>query len=163
MCVYEFDSCFNRFIVGKYWGWRNGRNATRLNSRYKNCGTRKIKIISVKFRRVRGTKHKKDSKIGRNEIMQVWGCKSWRFFLRQKRATNISFSVFTDIVLSTSLTIITTMKNINQTVISRRDDIIRIHYSSANLRIANTMIQPILRTNMNLKNNLTRQNINLII
>src|SRR4051794_41393507 len=52
------------------------RNATRLNSRFKSLDTLKVKIISVTFRRVIRTNHKKASKIWRHENIQLGGCQS---------------------------------------------------------------------------------------
>src|SRR5207248_1826384 len=49
----------------KHWGLRKSRNATSLNSRFKSLDTLKVKIISVTFRRVIRTNHKKASKIWR--------------------------------------------------------------------------------------------------
>src|SRR4051794_41949014 len=52
------------------------RNATSLNSRFKSLDTLKVKIISVTFRRVIRTNHKKASKIWRHENIQLGGCQS---------------------------------------------------------------------------------------
>src|SRR5258708_5615547 len=52
-----------RFPISKHWGLRKSRNATSLNSRFKSLDTLKVKIISVTFRRVIRTNHKKASKI----------------------------------------------------------------------------------------------------
>src|SRR5690606_41332713 len=59
-----------------YWGLRKSRNATSLNSRFKSLDTLKVKIISVTFRRVIRTNHKKASKIWRHENIQLGGCQS---------------------------------------------------------------------------------------
>src|SRR5207244_6018710 len=56
------------------WGLRKSRNATSLNSRFKSLDTLKVKIISVTFRRVIRTNHKKASKIWRHENIQLGGC-----------------------------------------------------------------------------------------
>src|SRR5205085_3866239 len=58
------------------WGLRKSRNATSLNSRFKSLDTLKVKIISVTFRRVIRTNHKKASKIWRHENIQLGGCQS---------------------------------------------------------------------------------------
>src|SRR5205814_10408117 len=55
----------------KHWGLRKSRNATSLNSRFKSLDTLKVKIISVTFRRVIRTNHKKASKIWRHENIQL--------------------------------------------------------------------------------------------
>src|SRR5207237_485488 len=52
------------------------KNATSLNSRFKSLDTLKVKIISVTFRRVIRTNHKKASKIWRHENIQLGGCQS---------------------------------------------------------------------------------------
>src|SRR5205085_2200990 len=62
--------------VAKHWGLRKSRNATSLNSRFKSLDTLKVKIISVTFRRVIRTNHKKASKIWRHENIQLGGCQS---------------------------------------------------------------------------------------
>src|SRR5438876_9692773 len=60
------------------------RNATSLNSRFKSLDTLKVKIISVTFRRVIRTNHKKASKIWRHENIQLGGkeCRSEERFSR---------------------------------------------------------------------------------
>src|SRR5262249_62346546 len=45
--------------------------STSLNSRFKSLDTLKVKIISVTFRRVIRTNHKKASKIWRHENIQL--------------------------------------------------------------------------------------------
>src|SRR2546423_7092995 len=59
-------------------------NATSLNSRFKSLDTLKVKIISVTFRRVIRTNHKKASKIWRHENIQLGGkeCRSEERFSR---------------------------------------------------------------------------------
>src|SRR2546423_1333384 len=47
-----------------------------FNSRFKSLDTLKVKIISVTFRRVIRTNHKKASKIWRHENIQLGGCQS---------------------------------------------------------------------------------------
>src|SRR2546427_48034 len=61
-------------MEAKHWGLRKSRNATSLNSRFKSIDTLKVKIISVTFRRVIRTNHKKASKIWRHENIQLGGC-----------------------------------------------------------------------------------------
>src|SRR5262249_60524309 len=63
-------------MEAKPWGLRKSRNATSLNSRFKSLDTLKVKIISVTFRRVIRTNHKKASKIWRHENIQLGGCQS---------------------------------------------------------------------------------------
>src|SRR5256885_1519705 len=63
-------------MEAKHWGLRKSRNATSLNSRFKSLDTLKVKIISVTFRRVIRTNHKKASKIWRHENIQLGGCQS---------------------------------------------------------------------------------------
>src|SRR5207247_4110630 len=63
-------------IEAKQWGLRKSRNATSINSRFKSLDTLKVKIISVTFRRVIRTNHKKASKIWRHENIQLGGCQS---------------------------------------------------------------------------------------
>src|SRR5439155_11134960 len=58
-------------MEAKHWGLRKSRNATSLNSRFKSLDTLKVKIISVTFRRVIRTNHKKASKIWRHENIQL--------------------------------------------------------------------------------------------
>src|SRR5438132_6726264 len=59
----ELDAVIHLLMEAKHWGLRKSRNATSLNSRFKSLDTLKVKIISVKFRRVIRTNHKKASKI----------------------------------------------------------------------------------------------------
>src|SRR5688572_15637253 len=63
-------------MEAKHWGLRKSRNATSLNSRFKSLNTLKVKIISVTFRRVIRTNHKKAYKIWRHENIQLGGCQS---------------------------------------------------------------------------------------
>src|SRR5258708_9455304 len=81
-------------------GLKKRRKGTSLNSRFKSIDALKVKIISVTFRRVIRTNHKKASKICRHENIQLGGCQSWRLFPRQIRANTISFTVFPEIVPS---------------------------------------------------------------
>src|SRR5438093_3718621 len=70
------DAVFHLLIEARQWGLRKSRNATSLNSRFKSLHTVKVKIISVTFRRVIRTNHKKASKIWRHENIQLGGCQS---------------------------------------------------------------------------------------
>src|SRR5205823_8717520 len=63
----ELDEVIHLLMEAKHWGLRKSRNATSLNSRFKSLDTLKVKIISVTFRRVIRTNHKKASKIWRHE------------------------------------------------------------------------------------------------
>src|SRR5260370_535028 len=60
----ELDAVIHLLMEAKHWGLRKSRNATSLNSRFKSLDTLKVKIISVTFRRVIRTNHKKDRKSG---------------------------------------------------------------------------------------------------
>src|SRR5690348_264262 len=132
----ELDAVIHLLMEAKHWGLRKSRNATSLNSRFKSLDTLKVKIISVTFRRVIRTNHKKASKIWRHENIQLGGCQSRRLFPRQIRANTISFTVFPEIVPSIGNSFINTMKNINHTRSSISDDIRNILCSSANMRRA---------------------------
>src|SRR5499433_731746 len=67
-CLFEeLDAVIHLLMEAKHWGLRKSRNATSLNSRFKSLDTLKVKIISVTFRRVIRTNHKKASKIWRHE------------------------------------------------------------------------------------------------
>src|SRR5207249_7209973 len=70
----ELDAVIHLLMEAKHWGLRKSRNATSLNSRFKSLDTLKVKIISVTFRRVIRTNHKKASKIWRHENIQLGGC-----------------------------------------------------------------------------------------
>src|SRR5207248_9473151 len=70
------DLVIHLLMEAKHWGLRKSRNATSLNSRFKSLDTLKVKIISVTFRRVIRTNHKKASKIWRHENIQLGGCQS---------------------------------------------------------------------------------------
>src|SRR5438046_5415508 len=74
----ELDAVIHLLMVAKHWGLRKSRNATSLNSRFKSLYTLKVKIISVTFRRVIRTNHKKASKIWRHENIQLGGCQIGR-------------------------------------------------------------------------------------
>src|SRR5437016_3286002 len=79
----ELDAVIHLLMEAKHWGLRKSRNATSLNSRFKSLDTLKVKIISVTFRRVIRTNHKKASKIWRHENIQLGGCQ-----LRDENAHN---------------------------------------------------------------------------
>src|SRR6266511_905829 len=130
----ELDAVIHLLMEAKHWGLRKSRNATSLNSRFKSLDTLKVKIISVTFRRVIRTNHKKASKMWRHENIQLGVCQSCRLFPRQIRANTISFTVFPEIVPSIGNSFINTMKNINHTRSSISDDIRNILCSSANMR-----------------------------
>src|SRR4051812_41852574 len=70
------DAVTHLLMETKHWGLRKSKNATSLNSRFKSLDTLKVKIISVTFRRVIRTNHKKASKIWRHENIQLGGCQS---------------------------------------------------------------------------------------
>src|SRR5207249_12127217 len=72
----ERDAVIHLLREAKHWGLRKSRNATSRNSRFKSLDTLKVKIISVTFRRVIRTNHKKASKIWRHENIQLGGCQS---------------------------------------------------------------------------------------
>src|SRR5438445_5212222 len=72
----ELDAVIHLLMEAKHWGLRKSRNATSLNSRFKSLDTLKVKIISVTFRRVIRTNHKKASKIWRHENIQLGDRKS---------------------------------------------------------------------------------------
>src|SRR2546428_12265156 len=90
----ELDAVIHLLMEAKHWGLRKSRNATSLNSRFKSLDTVKVKIISVTFRGVIRTTHKKSSKIGRHENIQLGVCQASRLFPRQIRANTTSFTVF---------------------------------------------------------------------
>src|SRR5690625_7703733 len=99
-------------MEAKHCGLRKSRNATGLNSMFKSLDTLKVKIISVTFRRVISTNHKKAYKIWRHENIQLGGCQSLRLFLRQISDNIIRFTVFPVIVSSIVNIFINTIKNI---------------------------------------------------
>src|SRR5262245_57242533 len=77
----ELEAVIHLLMEAKHWGLRKSRNATSLNSRFKSLDTLKVKIISVTFRRVIRTNHKKASKIWRHENIQLGGCNPDGYFL----------------------------------------------------------------------------------
>src|SRR3546814_4729262 len=102
----ELDAVIHLLMEAKHWGLRKSRNATSLNSRFKSLDTHKVKILSVTFRRVIRTNHKKASKIWRHENIQLEGCQYCRLFPRQIRDKTISFTVSPEIVPSNDKTYI---------------------------------------------------------
>src|SRR5436189_5951269 len=83
----ELDAVIHLLMEAKHWGLRKSRNATSLNSRFKSLDTLKVKIISVTFRRVIRTNHKKASKIWRSEERRVGKeCRSrWSPYHKKKK------------------------------------------------------------------------------
>src|SRR5262249_23043480 len=72
----ELDAVIHLLMEAKHCGFRNTRNATSRNSRFQSLDNLKVNIISVTFRRVRSTYHKKASKMWRHENIQLGGCQS---------------------------------------------------------------------------------------
>src|SRR4051812_50088172 len=93
----ELDAVIHLLMEAKHWGLRKRRDAPSLNSRFKSRDTLKVKIIRVTVRRVIRTNHKKASKSGRHENIQLGGWQSGRLVPRQIRANTISFTVFPEI------------------------------------------------------------------
>src|SRR5437016_13749698 len=89
----ELDAVIHLLMEAKHWGLRWSRNDTSLNRRFKRLDTLKVKIISVTFRRVIRTNHKKANKIRSHENLQVGGCQSRRLLPRQIRANTRRFTV----------------------------------------------------------------------
>src|SRR5256885_1968017 len=141
----ELDAVIHLLMEAKHWGLRKSRNATSLNSRFKSLDTLKVKIISVTFRRVIRTNHKKASKIWRHENIQLGGCQSGRLFPRQIRANTISFTVFPEIVPSIGNRFINTMKNINHTRSSISDFFFKILCSPPNFTLSPPLTLCLLR------------------
>src|SRR5438128_3805670 len=86
----ELDAVIHLLMEAKHWGLRKSRNATSLNSRFKSLDTLKVKIISVTFRRVIRTNHKKASKIWRSEERFSRNAETdlvCRLLLEKKKAT----------------------------------------------------------------------------
>src|SRR5437870_402808 len=94
----ELDAVIHLLMEAKHWGLRKSRNATSLNSRFKSLDTIKVKIISVTFRTVRRTNHKKASKSRRNANIQVIPYQTRRLFPSQITANTISSTAFSEIV-----------------------------------------------------------------
>src|SRR5713226_10362337 len=108
----EIDAVIQLLREAKHWGLRKSRNAKSLNSRFKSLDTLKVKIISVTFRRVIRTNHKKASNICGHEDIQLGGCQSGRLCPRQIRANTISCTVFPEVVPSIGNSSINRIKNI---------------------------------------------------
>src|SRR5690606_24742800 len=70
---HDYDQCFQSVQLLQ---WNSQVKFKSLNSRFKSLDTLKVKIISVTFRRVIRTNHKKASKIWRHENIQLGGCQS---------------------------------------------------------------------------------------
>src|SRR5258708_11002044 len=91
----ELDAVIHLLMEAKHWGLRKSRNATSLNSRFKSLDTLKVKIISVTFRRVIRTNHKKASKI-RSEERFSRNAETdlvCRLLLEKKKTTRTQISV----------------------------------------------------------------------
>src|SRR5699024_8756897 len=142
----ELDAPIHLLMEAKHWGLRKSRNATSLNSRFKSLDTLKVKIISVTFRRVIRTNHKKATKMWRHENIQLGRCQLYRLCPRLIRDNTTSFTDFPEIVPIIGISFINTMKNIHLPRSSISDDIRTILCSSANMRRA---IPLILRLLMN--------------
>src|SRR5688500_10693474 len=82
----ELDAVIHLLMEANDWGLRKSTNATSLNSRFKSPDTLKVTIISVTFRRVIRTNHKKASKTWRHENRQVGRRQAGRRLRRQIRA-----------------------------------------------------------------------------
>src|SRR2546430_1043364 len=67
----KLDAVIHLLMEAKHCGLRKSRNPTSLNSRFNSLDTLKVKIITVTFRRVIRTNHKKASKIWRHENIQL--------------------------------------------------------------------------------------------
>src|SRR4051794_19122079 len=110
----ELDAVIHLLMEAKHWGLRKSRNATSLNSRFKSLDTLKVKIISVTFRRVIRTNHKKASKIWRHENIQLGGWQSRRLFPRQIRPLPGSFTLLPEGLPSAANPFISDMVNISR-------------------------------------------------
>src|SRR4051794_27603110 len=139
----QLDAVIHLLMESQHWGLRKSRNATSLNSRFKSLDTLKVKIISVTFRRVIRTNHKKASKIWRHENIQLRGCQPWPVFPGQTRANTISFTVIPEIVPSIGNSFIHTTKNSIHTRRTISDDIRNMLCSSSNTRRAMPLILPL--------------------
>src|SRR5437588_2562149 len=85
----ELDAVIHLLMEAKHWGLRKSRNATSLNSRFKSLDTLKVKIISVTFRRVIRTNHKKASKDRKSGSAGMPRPISYAVFcLKKKKKTN---------------------------------------------------------------------------
>src|SRR5256885_1357100 len=159
----ELDAVIHLLMEAKHWGLSKRRNATSLNSRFKSLDTLKVKIISVTFRRVIRTNHKKGDKICEHETIELGRCKSIRLFPKQNKTNTISFTVFPKIFPSIGNNFNNSMKNINHTKSSISDDIRNILCSSPNMRRAIPLILRLLMNEVNLSTNLASQFFDLVI
>src|SRR5688500_15282385 len=108
------DTVIHLLMEPKDWGLRKSKNAISLNSRYKSPDTLKVKIISLTFRRVIRTNHKKASKMRRHENIQMGGCQSLRLFPRQRRESIIIFNVVPEHLHRIGRSFLNTIKNTNR-------------------------------------------------
>src|SRR4051794_41298606 len=95
----ELDAVIHLLMEAKHWGLRKSRNATSLNSRFKNLDTLKVKIISVTFRRAIRTNHKKPPRFGGMKTYNWEGVNPDGYFLDRKSGSAgmprpISYAVF---------------------------------------------------------------------
>src|SRR2546427_286656 len=98
----ELDAVIHLLMEAKHWGLRKSRNATSLNSRFKSLDTLKVKIISVTFRRVIRTNHKKASKIWRHENIQLEGVNPDGYFLNKLKPITLALTSFPELVQGTA-------------------------------------------------------------
>src|SRR5690554_8051842 len=89
----ELDAVIHLLMEAKHWGLRKSRNATSLNSRFKILDTLKLKIISVTFRSVIRTNHKKASNIWMHATIQLQDYQSLRLFPTKIIANTIRYTV----------------------------------------------------------------------
>src|SRR5690349_2004185 len=108
----ELDAVIHLLMEAKHWGLRKSRNATSLNSRFKSLDTLKVKIISVTFRRVIRTNHKKASKIWRHENIQLGGCQFWRLCASRNSGNAVGVAVVPESVPSLGSRFINIMTDI---------------------------------------------------
>src|SRR5262249_2239503 len=130
----ELDAVIHLLMEAKHWGSRKSRNATSLNSRFKSLDTLKVKIISVTFRRVIRTNHKKASKIWRHENIQLGRCQFLTLIPKKNKTQTNNLSRFPENVPNNRNHLNKSKKKINHTRSSISDDIRNILCSSANMR-----------------------------
>src|SRR2546426_306912 len=70
------DKNIHLLMKAKLRDLSKSRNVTSLRCRFKSLDTLKVKIISVQFRRIIRTNHKKASKIWRHENIQLGVCQT---------------------------------------------------------------------------------------
>src|SRR5689334_23562769 len=99
----ELEAVIHLLMEAKHWGVRKSRNATSLNSRFKSLDTLKVKIISVTFRRVIRTNHKKasDRKSGSAGMPRPMSYAA--FCLKKKRRTESTLAPRSRLVSSSDL------------------------------------------------------------